>query len=72
MELFDFAYCPSLERKLALIPIYLTNAETPDLALALSREENSRRYIGRTCLTMEMAYNNARLIVRPDSDWLKP
>ena len=55
-----------------LIPICLTNNELPDLALALSREENTERYIGRTCLTMKMAYNNARLIVRPDSDWLKP
>lgn len=29
-------------------------------------------YLGRTCLTMDMAYNNARLIAKLDSDWLKP
>lgn len=26
---------------------------------------------GCICLTMDMAYNNARLIARPDSEWLK-
>lgn len=26
---------------------------------------------GHTCLTTEMAYNNARLIARPDSYWLE-
>ena len=51
-----------------LIPICLTSSDVPDLALALSREDNPGRYIGRTCLTMKMAYNNARLIVRPDSE----
>ena len=30
----------------------------------------SGAYIGQTILTMKMAYNNARLICRPDSDWL--
>jgi len=24
-----------------------------------------------TCLTLEMAYNNARLIVRPEVNWLE-
>ena len=30
----------------------------------------SGAYLGQTILTMNMAYNNARLISRPDSDWL--
>ncbi len=29
-------------------------------------------YRGSTVLTMGMAYSNARLLARPDGDWLKP
>lgn len=55
-----------------LAPLFLTNNDKPDLALVLSLSEDKTLYWGHTCLTMEMAYNNARLIARPDSDWLKP
>lgn len=55
-----------------LAPLYLTNENKPDLALVLSLNEDKTLYLGHTCLTTEMAYNNARLIARPDSDWLKP
>ena len=53
-----------------LIPIYLTNMTTPDLALVVTKDDENKRYLGHTCLTMDMAYNNARLIARPDSEWL--
>lgn len=52
-----------------LLPLSLTGDE-PELALAI--QKNGKVYEARTCLTLEMAYNNARLIVRPESDWLKP
>ena len=55
-----------------LAPLYLTNQDTPDLALVLSLSEDKTVYYGHTCLTTEMAYNNARLIARPDSYWLQP
>lgn len=55
-----------------LVPLYLTNPENPDLALVLSLNEEKTVYYGHTCLTTEMAYNNARLIARPDSYWLLP
>ena len=55
-----------------LAPLYLSNAEKPDLALVLSLNEDKTVYYGHTCLTTEMAYNNARLIARPDSYWLQP
>ncbi|MEV8632439.1 DUF3825 domain-containing protein [Streptosporangium sp. NPDC051023] len=29
-------------------------------------------YRGHTVLTTAMAYNNASLLARPDSDWLRP
>lgn len=55
-----------------LAPLYLTNPEKPDLALVLSLSEDRTQYYGHTCLTTEMAYNNARLIARPESYWLQP
>ena len=53
-----------------LIPLCLTEATKADLALAIFKSGNS--YSGRTCLTLDMAMNNARLIARPDDDWLNP
>lgn len=55
-----------------LIPICLINQQTPDLAMVVSKNDNGKQYLGHTCLTLDMAYNNARLIARPDSIWLKP
>jgi hypothetical protein len=53
-----------------LVPLYLTGNRQPDLALAIERDGDV--YQARTCLTIDMAYNNARLIVKPQSDWLQP
>ena len=55
-----------------LLPMYLTNPSKPDLALTLTRDDVNKCYLGRTCITMEWAYNNARLIAKPNSDWLLP
>lgn len=55
-----------------LLPMYLTTPHKPDLALALSRDDENKCYLGHTCITMEWAYSNARLIAKPDSDWLLP
>jgi len=55
-----------------LIPIYLINEKNPDLALVVSKNEQGTAYYGRTCLSLEMAYSNARLISKPLSDWLNP
>lgn len=54
-----------------LLPLYLVDHEKPDLAIVVERV-NEKIYSARTCLTIGMAYNNARLIVCPHSDWLKP
>lgn len=51
-----------------LLPLCLTG-DTPELALAVQREDGF--YSARTCLTLEMAYNNARLICRPETSWIK-
>ena len=55
-----------------LLPLNLTvGSPNPDLAL-VAQKLNNKTYTARTCLTLRMAYNNARLIVRPQSNWLKP
>lgn len=55
-----------------LLPLNLTpNSPHADLALVTHKIDNST-YTARTCLTLKMAYNNARLIVKPQSSWLKP
>lgn len=53
-----------------LIPLCFEDNSKADVALPIYRENNF--YMGRTLLTLEMAYNNARLIARPDSEWLRP
>lgn len=54
-----------------LLPLYLVDNNRPDLALVIEKI-NDTTYSARTCLTVGMAYNNARLIVCPHSEWLKP
>lgn len=55
-----------------LLPLCLTSdSPNPDLALAVERL-NDKVYTARTCLTLEMAYTNARLICKTESNWLKP
>jgi len=51
-----------------LIPISLEDPTVVDLSLAVRRDGDV--YTGKTCLTLDMAYNNARLIAKPESDWL--
>lgn len=51
-----------------LLPIHLTSMERPDLAMALSVMDGY--YVGHTCLTLQMAYQNARLLARPTAGWL--
>lgn len=58
-----------------LLPIYLgerEEAEKPQCALVLSLDTSGRRpyYRGETILTLDMAYNNTRLIAKPDVFWL--
>ena len=66
------------------IPIYFPGGKSISLLLPLSLVgdnndidaalvlENDSAYIAHTILTLNMGYANARLITRPDSDWLTP
>ncbi len=51
-----------------LLPLCLRDEETVDLVMVVTRNRNS--YVGHTCLTPEQAYNNARLIAKPETQWL--
>jgi len=53
-----------------LVPLALTDPARADLALVVER--CSEFYRATTCLTLDMAYNNARQLARPDRDWLAP
>jgi hypothetical protein len=53
-----------------LIPLCLSTVDTADLAIVV--EDYGTMYRASTCLTLDMAINNARLLARPDRDWLNP
>lgn len=53
-----------------LLPLCMTNKINADLALVVNRDENS--YIAHTVLTLDQAFNNARLLAKPDREWLTP
>lgn len=52
-----------------LVPLCFGKNENPDVALVLDQQKNGN-YLATTCLSMEMAYIDARLIARPESNWL--
>lgn len=53
-----------------LIPLCLSSPSKADLAIVV--EDYGTMYRASTCLTLDMAINNARLLARPDRDWLNP
>ena len=63
-------YFPTLKRLDFLLPLCLLDDSTVDVALAVQRTETG--YIGDTILPLDWAYKSARLVCRPDSDWLAP
>ena len=53
-----------------LLPLCLKDPKHADLALVIESHENFYRAV--TCLTLGMAYCDARLIAKPDREWLIP
>ena len=51
-----------------LLPLYMRDAERADLALTMERHGNW--YRGATVLYPDWAYRHARLLARPNSEWL--
>ncbi len=64
-------YYPRFDAMSLLLPLALVNDEIVDIALVVTRNP-SGSYQGRTVLPLDWAYQNARLVCRPDSDWLTP
>ena len=62
-------YYPKGDNTSLLLPLSLSDEKTIDVALVIQKME-SGNYIGHTIYPLEWAYSNARLITRPDSDWL--
>ena len=54
-----------------LLPLYITDFQKADVALIAERNDDQKCYLIRTILTMDQAYQDARVICRPDSDWLQ-
>jgi hypothetical protein len=64
-------YYPARNTMSLLLPLALVSDEKVDIALVVTRNP-SGSYQGRTVLPLDWAYQNARLVCRPDSDWLTP
>ena len=61
-------YCNKIQ---LMIPLYFSKTDKPDVALVLDRMKGNY-YQAATCLNMEMAYMDARIIAKPESNWLNP
>ena len=76
MELQDcYSSLLSYRKKTAITPTIGTRGQEKNWCGIVCNhvykpEEGVNNYEGRTIFTLQMAYNNARLITRPDSDWL--
>lgn len=64
------SYYPRANAMSLLLPLCLLDDEHADAALVVQLMP-SGNYQGQTILTMQQAYTNARLICRPNSDWLQ-
>jgi len=53
-----------------LLPLCITTAENTDVALVVASE--GEVYRANTVLPLDWAYNNARLLAKPDREWLNP
>ncbi len=67
-------YRPQDNKIQLLMPIYLSGSftERPDFALILDPDSNHQIYLPQTILPLDAAYQNARLIAKPDEYWLNP
>ena len=74
---------PLSSASLSIIPLYFSKkpGKLPGILAIVSstlsfmvaeRDDSLRKYRIRTLLTMDMAYIDARLICRPDTEWLNP
>jgi hypothetical protein len=67
-------YRPQEDKIQLLMPIYLkgTYSDRPDFALILTPNKELCMYEPETILPLDAAYQNARLIAKPEESWLNP
>ena len=65
-------YRPETDSIQFLMPLYLKQKfeATPDVALVLRKDGDF--YVPETILTLDWAYQNSRVIAKPDETWLNP
>lgn len=63
-------FFPSFKRLEFLLPLCLVRDERVDVALSVQKGDTG--YLASTILRLDWAYKSARLVCRPDSDWLAP
>jgi hypothetical protein len=61
-------YFPSFKRLEFLLPLCLVRDNRVDVALSVQKMETG--YLANTILPLDWAYKTARLVCRPDSEWL--
>ena len=62
-------YYPQTRGISLVLPLALKDRQSVDLALVVIKDANGL-YCGRTIYPLEWAYRNARLVCRPESEWL--
>lgn len=65
------SYYPSADTMSLMLPLFLCSEQRVDNVLVVELTA-SGNYQGQTILTPKQAYLDARLVCRPDSDWLTP
>jgi hypothetical protein len=55
-----------------LLPLNLTDDKIADVALVVDKDKDRNIYRATTILPMDLAHIDARLITRPDREWLNP
>lgn len=63
------SYYPKRNTMSLMLPLCLTDEETPDIALVIEQTA-SGNYQGQTILTLAQAYVDARLLCQLNSEWL--
>lgn len=63
-------YFPTSKKMSILLPLTFSTTADAEVALVVEKNPISSRYIAPTILNLTMAYSNARLVCKPESDWL--
>lgn len=63
-------YFPSYNKMSILLPISFNSQSEAEIALVVEYNRTSQKYTAPTILTLPVAYSNARLVCKPESEWL--